>query len=49
MDLYILVLSEVSHTKKDKYHTIPLMYGIFLKRLEMNLFTKLKYIYRCRK
>ena len=27
MDLEIIILSEVSHTKKDKYHTILLMCG----------------------
>ena len=28
MDLEIIILSEVSKTKKDKYHMISLIYGI---------------------
>ena len=28
MDLEMIVLSEVSQTEKDKYHTMPLMCGI---------------------
>ena len=28
MDLEIIILSEVSQTEKDKYHTISLMCGI---------------------
>ena len=28
MDLEIIILSEVSHTEKDKYHMISLMCGI---------------------
>ena len=31
MDLEIIILSEVSQTEKDKYHTTSLTYGIFLK------------------
>ena len=31
MDREIIILSEVSQTEKDKYHTIPLTYGIFFK------------------
>ena len=28
MDLEIIILSEVSQKEKDKYHMIPLIYGI---------------------
>ena len=28
MDLEIIKLSDVSQTEKDKYHMIPLIYGI---------------------
>ena len=29
MDLVVVILSEVSHTEKDKYHMISLIRGIF--------------------
>ena len=32
MDLEMIILSEVSQTEKDKYHTISLICGIFTKR-----------------
>ena len=41
-DLEIVILSEVSWTHKDKYHMISFICGIFLKRVQMNLFTKQK-------
>ena len=41
MDLEIIILSEVSHIKKGKYHVISHICGI-LKMIQMNLFTKLK-------
>ena len=41
-DLEIVILSEVSWTQKDKYHMISFICGIFLKRVQMNLFTKQK-------
>ena len=41
MDLVVVILSEVSHTEKDKYHMISLIRGI-LKMAQMNLFTKEK-------
>ena len=28
MELEIIILSEVNQTEKDKYYTIPLIYGI---------------------
>ena len=28
MDLEIIILNEVSQMKKDKYHMIPLLYGL---------------------
>ena len=40
MDLEIIILSEVSHTEKEKY-MISLIYGN-LKMIQMNLFTKQK-------
>ena len=43
MDLEIIILSEVSQTEKDKYHTIPLMRGTKKKKMiQTNLFTKQK-------
>ena len=45
MDLEIIVLSEVSQTKKERYHTISLIYGI-KKKLQMNLVIKQKYTHR---
>ena len=41
MDLEIIILSEVSQTKKDKYHMISLICGVF-KKTETILFTKQK-------
>ena len=38
MDLEIIILSKVSQTEKDKYHTISITYGI-LKMIQMNIFT----------
>ena len=35
-----IILSEVSHTEKDKYHMISLICGIQKKMIPMNLFTK---------
>ena len=31
MDLEIIILSEISHTVKDKHHMISLLYGILKK------------------
>ena len=42
MDLEIVIVSEVSQTQKDKYHTILLICGILKKSVQMNLFTKQK-------
>ena len=42
MDLDIIILNEVSQADKDKYHMILLVYGIFKKMIQMNLFTKQK-------
>ena len=43
MDLEVIILSEISQKEKDKYHMIPLICGIlFLKMIQMNLFTKQK-------
>jgi len=39
IDLEIIILSEVSHTEKHKYHMISLICGIFYKKIQMNLFT----------
>ena len=38
LDLEIIILSEVSHTEKDKYHMIFIC-GIFSKMIQMKLFT----------
>ena len=47
MDLEVITLSEVSQTKKDKYHIISLTCGIsFQKMIQMNLFTKQKQTHR---
>ena len=40
MDLEIVILSELSHTQKDRYHKISLICGIEKKRVQVNLFTK---------
>ena len=49
MDLEIIILSEVSQTKKDKYHMISLICRILKKMIQKNLFTKQKQSHRCRK
>ena len=47
VDLEVITLSEVSQTKKDKYHIISLTCGIsFQKMIQMNLFTKQKQTHR---
>ena len=43
MDLEIVILSEVSQTEKDKYHTIFLICGTLKKNKN-----ELIYIHRCR-
>ena len=48
MDLAIIILSEVSQTKKDKYYMISLICGI-LKKGQMNLFTRQRQTHRHRK
>ena len=48
MDLEIVILSEVSQTEKDKYHMILLIVES-KKGVQMNLPTKQKQSYRCRK
>ena len=48
MDLEIIILSEVSQTEKDKYHTISLICRILKKMIQMNLFTKQKQTHRLR-
>ena len=30
MDMEIILLSEISQTEKDKYHMIPLIFGIYI-------------------
>ena len=49
MNLEIITLSEVSQTKKDKYHMIQLIYGIKKKKVQINLFPKQKETHRHRK
>ena len=49
MDLKIVILGEVSQTEKEKYPMILLICGILKKGIQMNLFTKQKESYRCRK
>ena len=46
--LEIIILSELSQTEEDKYH-ISLTWGISKEMLQMNLSTKQKSCYRCRK
>ena len=47
LDKEVITLSEVSHTKKDKYHVTSLIHGMFKKeKIQMNLFTKQKQICR---
>ena len=48
MDLEIIILSEVSQTEKDKYHTILLIHKTQKKMIQMNLFTKQKQTHRLR-
>ena len=36
LDLEIIILSEVSQTEKDKYHTISLICGILKKKKDIN-------------
>ena len=48
MDLESIILSEVSQTEKDKYHTIILICGIYIM-IQMDLFTKQKQTHRLRK
>ena len=40
MDQWIIILSEVSQTEKDKHHMILFMCGIYIM-IQINLFTKL--------
>ena len=40
MDLEIVILSEVSQTEKEKYHTISLFCGVYKEMIQMNLFIK---------
>ena len=47
MDLEIVILSEVSQTKKEKYRMISLICRIFKKNMiQMNLFTKQTHRFR---
>ena len=48
MDLEIIILSEVSQTKKDKYHIIILLICGIQKMMQMNLFTKQEQTHRLR-
>ena len=48
MDLDVIILSEVSQRKKDKYIML-LRCGILKKKLQMNLYTKQKQTQRHRK
>ena len=41
MDLETVIVGEINHTEKDKYH-ISLICGILKNRVQMNLFTKHK-------
>ena len=49
MDLEMIILSEVSQTEKDKYHTYHLYVESKKKMIQMNLFTKQKQTHRHRK
>ena len=40
MDLLNVILSEVSHTEKEKYCMAPLICGILKEMIQMNLLTK---------
>ena len=42
MDLLNVILSEVSHTEKEKYCMAPLICGILKEMIQMNLLTKQK-------
>ena len=47
MDLEMIILSEVSHTVKDKHHMISIVCGILKKkRIQMNLFAEQKQTHR---
>jgi len=41
MDIEVIILSEVCQTEQDKYHMIPLIYGI-QNMIHMNFYTKQK-------
>ena len=41
MKLDIIILSEESQTEKDKYHMVPLIYGI-LKKVTNELISKIE-------
>ena len=43
VDPEIVILSEVSHTEKEKYRMISLICGIYKEMIQMNLFTKQKH------
>ena len=45
MDLEIIVINDVDHKEKDKYHMISLLCGIQYMT-QMNLFTKQKQTHR---
>ena len=40
MDLEIIILSEVSQSEKDKYMILLILWNLFLKLVQMILFTK---------
>ena len=48
VDKEIIILNEVSHTEKDKYHIISLIWRILKKIVQMNSFTKQKQTHRLR-
>ena len=48
MDLQIITQGEVSQMKKDEYHMILFIYGIF-KVTQINLYIKLQQTHRHRK
>ena len=48
MDREIVILSEVSRTKKEKYRMISPIYRILKEIIQMNLFTKQKEAQRLR-
>ena len=47
ISLEIIIISDASHTEKDKYRIILLTCGI-QKMVQMNLFAKQKQRHRCR-